>query len=222
MKSIKAVIFDMDGLMVDTEPLYLQAFNFALSSYGKHLTEEENTKRYIGTPDIDGAKNMVVRFNLPISALELVEMKQAKARELLKTTLNPQPGLIDLLNDLRKGGYKIAIASSSRFENIKTIISSLGVTGSIDQLASTEEVENGKPAPDVFLKAAEKLGVNSSECLVLEDSPKGVQAGKAAGMRVFAIPSQYTKDQDFSMADRVLANLSEVFDLIKFNHTPGV
>ncbi len=214
MIQIKAVLFDMDGLMVDTEPLHLQAFNFALEKFGKYLTEEENTKRYIGTPDIDGARDMVARYNLPISVSELLKVKQDKSREFLKKSLNPEPGLIELLNNLKKNGYKVAIASSSSLENIKTVIESLGVKEVIDQLASAEEVKEGKPAPDVYLLAAEKLGVKPEECLVLEDAPKGVQAGKAAGMKVFAVPSQYTKGQDFSQADKVLGSLSEVFDLM--------
>lgn len=214
MTQIKAVLFDMDGLMVDTEPLHLQAFNFALEKFGKHLTEEENTKRYIGTPDTEGAKDMVVRFNLPISVSEFLKVKQDKSRELLSGHLIPEPGLIELLDNLKEGGYKVAIASSSSLENIKAIVKNLGVEDKIDQLASAEEAERGKPAPDVYLLAAEKLGVKSEECLVLEDAPKGVEAGKAAGTTVFAIPSQYTKGQDFSQADKVLGSLSEVFGLI--------
>lgn len=214
MTQIQAVLFDMDGLMVDTEPLHLQAFNFALKKFGKHLTEEENTKRYIGTPDIDGAKDMVVRFNLPISVSEFLKVKQDKSRELLSGHLIPESGLIELLNDLKENGYKVAIASSSALENIKAIVKNLGVGDLIDQLASAEEVKQGKPAPDVYLLAAEKLGVKPEECLVLEDAPKGVQSGKAAGMKVFAVPSQYTKGQDFSQADKVLSSLSEVFDLM--------
>lgn len=208
--NIKAVLFDMDGLMVDTEPLHLQAFNKALEKYGKHLTEEENTKRYIGTPDIDGAKDMVVRFNLPISAKELVLTKQENTKQLLRNNIVAQPGLVALMTNLHKNGYKIAIASSSRLENIQTVIDGLKITSLIGALASTDEVEHGKPAPDVYLLAAKKLGVNPSECLVLEDAPKGVQAGKVAGMVVFAIPSQYTKGEDFSLADKVLNSLSEV------------
>ncbi|MDD5415521.1 MAG: HAD family phosphatase [Candidatus Daviesbacteria bacterium] len=213
MNKIKAVLFDMDGLMVDTEPIHLRAFNYALGKYGKHLTEEGNTRRYIGTPDIDGAKDMVLRFSLPISAQELVMVKKARVKELL-TSLEPEPGLIELLANLKQNDYKVAIASSSYLETIRKIIQDLGVAKMIDKLASAEEVKQGKPAPDVYLLAAEKLGVSPSECLVLEDAPKGVQAGKLAGMKVFAIPSQYTKDGDFSLADKVLSSLSEVFDLI--------
>lgn len=214
MAKIKAVLFDMDGLMVDSEPLHYQAFNTVLKKYGKHLTEEENKERYIGLSDADEAYDMVVRFNLPISAEELVGEKRDIFRQLLKNQLIAQPGLFELLTELKKNGYKIAIASSSRLEIIETIINGLKVTSLIDDYVSAEEVENGKPAPDVYLLAAKKLGVNPKECLVLEDAPKGVQAGKAAGMKVFAIPSNETKSQDFTQAGKVLNSLSEVFELI--------
>ncbi len=210
MKKIKAVLFDMDGLMVDTEPVHLKAFNLVFKTYSKYLTEEENAKRYISIPDIDGAKDMVVRFNLPISAEELVQAKQEKIKQLLKNNVVAQPGLRELLVNLKKDGYKIAIASSSQLETIKIIIDGLKIGSLIDAIASAEEVEHGKPAPDVYLLAAEKLGVSPDACLVLEDAPKGVEAGKAAGMKVFAIPSQYTKGQDFSHADKLLNSLNEV------------
>lgn len=211
MAKIKAVLFDMDGLMIDSEPLHLQAFNSVLEKYGKHLTEEENTKRYIGTPDVDGARDMVIRFNLPISAEELVLAKREKTKQLLRNNIVAQLGLMELLTELKKGGYKIAIASSSQLETIEIIVDELKVTSLIDASSSTGEVKRGKPAPDVYLLAAKKLGVEPLECLVLEDAPKGVQAGKAAGMKVFAIPSEYTKGEDFSLADKVLNSLDEVY-----------
>lgn len=214
MKNIKAVLFDMDGLMIDSEPLHLQAVNSVLAKYGKHLTEEENTKRYIGIPDVDGAKDMVVRFHLPISAEEFVLAKQVKTKQLLRNNIVAQPGLIDLMTNLHKNGYKIAIASSSKLETIEIVIEGFRIGSLIDALASADEVKNGKPAPDVYLLAAKKLGVKPEQCLVLEDAPKGVEAGKRAGMLIFAIPSNETRGGDFSLADKVLNSLSEVFSLL--------
>lgn len=193
MTKIKAVLFDMDGLMIDSEPLHLQAFNNVLEKYGKHLTEEENTKRYVGFSKTREDKTVTKKLRNNVVAL---------------------PGLMELLTDLKKDGYKIAIASSSRLETIKIVIGGLKISSLIGIVASTDEVEHGKPAPDVYLLAAKKLGMNPLECLVLEDAPRGVEAGKSAGMKVFAIPSSYTKGQDFSKADKVLTSLSEVFSLL--------
>lgn len=214
MGKIKAVLFDMDGLMIDSEPLHFLAYQKVFSKYGKNFTVEENTKRYIGISDVDCAKDMVVRFNLPIPAEQLLEEKRQVYKEIIKNQLVAQPGLSKLLTSLLKNDYKIAIASSSTLEDIKAVIKGLNISSQIDEYASSEEVKNGKPAPDVYLLAAKKLKVKPSDCLVLEDTPRGAQAGKSAGMKVFAIPSQYTKDWDFSLADKVLNSLSEVFGLI--------
>lgn len=215
MGKIKAVLFDMDGLMIDSEPFHYQAFNEVIEKYGKHLTQEENNQRYIGLSDEDEARDMVVRFNLPISSQELVQQKQVILRQILKNQVSPQPGLLDLLKKLDDDGYKTAIASSSSLEVIKTIIDGLKISALIDEYASAQQVERGKPAPDIYLLAVKKLGVDPSECLVLEDAPRGVEAGKSAGMSVFAIPSSATKGEDFSMADKVLSSLSEVYSELK-------
>ncbi len=214
MKKIKAVLFDMDGLMIDSESLHFQAFSQILKKFGKIFTEEENIKIYIGTSDADCAKDMVFRFNLPISAARLLRKKRDIFRQLLKNQLIVQPGLFELLKELSENSYEIAIGSSSTLETIKTVIDKLKISSLIDAYASAEEVKRAKPAPDIYLLAAKKLGVKPEECLVLEDAPKGVEAGKLAGMHVFVVPSRETKGQDFALADKVLNSLSEVFELI--------
>ena len=213
MAKIKAVLFDMDGLMVDSEPVHFQAYKKVFNKYGKDFTEE-TFKGYIGTSDVDCSKDMVVRFNLPIAAETLLTQKRQEFKRLIKNQLVTQPGLNELLTNLSENNYKIAIGSSSTLADIKIIINGINISSYIDAYASAEEVEHGKPSPDVYLLAAKKLRVEPLECLVLEDAPKGVQAGKSAGMKVFAIPSGYTKGQDFSLADKVLNSLSEVFELI--------
>lgn len=214
MKKIKAVIFDMDGLMIDSEPLHVQAFNSVLEKYDKHLTEEENKRRYIGLSDEDQSQDIILRFGLPISTEELVLRKQAVFMKILKNQLIPQQGLMKLLKKLDQTGYKTAIASSSPKDVIRAVIEGLKIADFIDDYVSAEEVENGKPAPDIYLSAAKRLKVQPSECLVLEDAPRGVQAAKAAGMICFAIPSGFTQNEDFSQSDKVLNNLSEVFSLL--------
>lgn len=215
MKSIKAVLFDMDGLMVDNELLHLQAFNNVFRKYNKYLSEDENNKWYIGVSDEDAAIDMVERFHLPLSAKELALAKRESYKQLQKGQMFPLSGLIELLKNLHRYGYKTAIASGSTVEEIKKVIEKLDIMQLIGNYCSSEEVKQGKPAPDVYLLAAKKLGVEPSECLVLEDASKGVEAAKAAGMTCFAVTSQYTKGQDFSLADKILNNLSEVFQLIK-------
>lgn len=210
---IQAVIFDMDGLMIDSEPIHLQAFNTVFKEFGLEFPEEENTK-YVGMPDIDEAKDMVDKYPLPITAEELVKRKQTVFRRLFSQAIIPQLGLMDLLEKLQDRKYKIGIASSSALEEIEFVVNGLKINKHIDVYCSAEQVQKGKPAPDVYLLAAQKLAVQPQNCLVLEDAPNGVRAGKAAGMQVFAIPSQYTKEGDFTEADKALESLTEVFPLI--------
>lgn len=210
---IQAVIFDMDGLMIDSEPVHFQAFNTVFNQFGLQFSKEENTK-YIGMPDIDEAKDMVAKYPLPITAEELVKRKQTVLRRLFSKAIIPQPGLMELLGKLQERKYKIGIASSSALEEIESVVNGLKINKYIDVYCSAEQVKKGKPAPDVYFLAAQKLAVQPQDCLVLEDAPNGVRAGKAAGMQVFAIPSQYTKEGDFTKADKVLNNLLEVLKFL--------
>src|SRR5215472_14833255 len=107
---IKAVIFDMDGLMIDSEFFHYNAYREVLNGFGRQLTQEENSRRYIGISDIDAAMDMVTRFNIPISPEDLARRKQAQYKTILQTQIIPQPGLMELLGKLHQHGYKKAIA----------------------------------------------------------------------------------------------------------------
>lgn len=214
MKPIKAVLFDMDGLMIDSEPLNFKAWKKVLKKYDIHLKKDEYNQRYVGIPDKDGTEDLVARYSLSVSAEKLSQTKRKLYTRLLQTKLVPQPGLIDLLISLHKVGYKTAIGSGSSLEEIQMVIKGLAIYHLIDSYCSAEEVNKGKPAPDTYLELAKRLDVDPAECLVLEDAPPGVQAAKAAEMLCFAIPSNETKNLDFSLADKVLNSLSEVFALI--------
>ena len=201
----------MDGLMIDSEPLHYQAFAKVFEEFSKHFPQEDNKKYYIALSDIDEANDMVKRYQFTVTPEEIVERKKVAYKKLGSSAIVPKTGLIELLKQLDNQGYKKAIASSSSLEEIELVIKGLGINKYIDTFCSGEQVEHGKPAPDVYLLAASTLGVKPSECLVLEDAPKGIDAAIAAGMRVFAIPSNETKDGDFTRATRKLASLSDVF-----------
>ena len=208
---IKAVIFDMDGLMVDSEPVHFKAYEQVLGELGKTVPESDYAERYVGISDGDAAQDIVKRYHLPISAKELLTRKAAAFAKLLPGNVVPKEGLFDLLKDLRAHGYKTAVASGAMLPDIEKIIASLGLQDSFDALCSAEQVAHGKPAPDVFLLAAQKLGVQPAESLVLEDAPVGAQAAHAAGMKCYAIPSRETKGRSFNGATQVLSSLNEVF-----------
>jgi len=216
---IRAIIFDMDGLMIDSEPFHYEAYKRVFDSFGKEFTQEENNKRYVGISDLDIAKDMMARFYLPISPEELVRRKQAQYQTILQNQITPQPGLRELLEKLHLHGYKKAIASSAHTAEIETVINTLHISAFIASYCSAEEVARGKPSPDVFLLAAEKLNIKPSECLVLEDSLSGVESAIAAKMACYAIPSMETRNTDFSKANKILSSLEDVFDYLQLDST---
>lgn len=214
LKRIKAVILDMDGLMIDSESLHCKAYDTVLKQYGYGLNAKENSERYVGISDPDISRDLISRYNLPIKPEKLAFLKQQEYRRLLGNEVIPQAGLLELLNRLKSSGFKVAIASSATTEEIKTVVKKLKIEPFINSITSSYEVENGKPKPDLFLHAAQKINIPPSNCLVLEDAPSGILAAKAAGMYSFAIPSSETKDKDFSKATKKLNRLSEVFQFI--------
>lgn len=211
---IKAVLFDMDGLMIDSEPYHLKAFDTVLRRYNSSLSQEENKTRYIGIEDIVAAADMVERKQLPISKEELVQKKQQAYLQYLKSDIVAKVGLMELLISLKQLRLKTAVASGSALHEIKTIVANLNIREYFDFLCSSTQVSHGKPAPDVFLYAASNLGVDPASCLVLEDSPSGLYAGKAANMHVIIVPSRETEGKDFTGADAVLTSLREVSEYI--------
>ncbi len=207
---IVAVIFDMDGLMVDSEPMHYEAVNRVLARYGVELSRVENA-RYVGVPDVDTFADLVERYGLPVSSATLVAEKRATYLELIGGRVAAQPGLYPLLDRLAADEYVLAVASSSPMVEIELILGRLGVKERFRGCFSAEQVARGKPAPDLFLHAASQVGAQPAECLVLEDAPSGVRAAKSAGMICFAVPSEAARSGDFSPADRVLVSLDEVY-----------
>ena len=212
---IKGVIFDMDGLMIDSEPLHVKAFDAILRDYGHELTEAENKERYLGISGLDCARDMVTRYQLPLTPEEVADLEHQNYMKLMGGEAIVQPGLMELLKQLKEAGFKIAIASGAPVAEIEHIIGVLKIESYIDSYTSAQEVDHGKPAPDIFLLAAKKMNEPPARCLVLEDAAPGIAAAEAAGMVRFAVPSRETKGQDFSSATKILGSLAEVFQLIQ-------
>lgn len=208
-KRIEALIFDMDGVIVDSEPLHLRAFQTVLAEFDVPYTEEEN-RQFLGCKDLAIAKVFVARYRLPLTPLELVDRKESVLARLFAAESIPQPGLSGILEQARRLGIPMAVASSATLPTIELVTETLSVRQYFHNLTSGDEVENGKPAPDVFLLAARRLGVAPSGCLVIEDTLNGIRAAKAAGMTCVAIPCQATMHEDHGLADARLSSLDEL------------
>jgi len=212
----KAIIFDHDGVMVDTEPLHSNAWVQILEQYGiRPQLRENGLVHQVGLTINANWDILKSTYNLTVDTELLEEQRgQLYLAQLIRS--KPMPGLEELLRELcgerKNGNLKIAIGSSSNREYIQIALRTFGFADDFDLIVSGKDVAHGKPAPDIYLKAARDLGVESQSCLVLEDTPVGVTAAKSAGMKVIAIPNAYTVGSDFSNADRGVNSL-EAIDL---------
>ena len=214
---IKAVLFDMDGLMIDTESLSTEAFINSAKAQGYNMTKEE-TLKVLGFTKANIYQFWIDYFQgTNVDGKKLVDDHYEYIENVLYTVgPGKMPYVEELLKYLRENNYKIAVASSSDTADIKNNLEKTKLEKYIDEIASGAEVENGKPAPDVFLLAAKRLGVDAKDCLILEDSKAGIKAGKASDAMVFMVPDMFTVDKECEdTADRILTNLGEVIEILE-------
>ncbi len=207
----QAVIFDMDGVITDSEPFYNEAVNEVLRPLGHVLTEDDH--RAIMGSSIDYTWEYVIqRFGLQDDVRRWKRQYDGAVLRILKAKAEPAPGLYALLDRLEAKGLKLALATSSQRNWADAVVARLKVTGRFPVIATTEMVPSAKPAPDLYLLTASLLGVPPARCLAIEDSPRGITSAKAAGMTTVAVRSQAVSHLDISAADRIIDSL-EAFDL---------
>ncbi len=206
-----AVIFDMDGVLIDSEPVYMKMERQLFDSVGARISEAEH-QRYVGAPVATLWSLVVERASRPCTAEQLHELNHKKIRSWLEAPgpLEPMPGARALLERLATAHIPLAVASLSSPRNIETILQRLGFRQFFAVVVSGHEVAAGKPAPDIFLEAARRLGVQSKRCVVIEDSHCGVTAAGAAGMRCVALRNAYMEVQALQAADRVVDALTSL------------
>ncbi len=210
---LSAVIFDLDGLMVDSTPLQQQASRKFLESFGKlHYSNRSGRE---GMRIIDIISEYKDIYNLPGSLEELYHKRQQIYFEIAKEQLELFPDLLPLLEKLQQKKLKLAIATSGDRDYIELLFKKFPqLLKFLPVVTTSEDVQRGKPYPDVYLKTAEKLGVVPNSCIVLEDSMTGVAAAKAANMQVICIPNKHYPEADYSQADRSFNSLGEVIAAI--------
>jgi len=209
-----AVVFDMDGVLVDSEPMHLDAMRELLRPYGIAYTDREN-EEFFGFTDPEVFRALRARYGLEPDEHELTRRRAALLVELTRTRTVPMPGVPDVPTVLHGLGYRLAVASSSAPDVIRATVDVLGVAALFETLVSALEVGRGKPAPDVFVETARRLGVAPRRCLVVEDSRNGLRAAKAAGMACVAIPCPATRHEDFSEADFRLGALPDLVPILR-------
>ena len=208
---IEAVIFDMDGLMFNTEDIYNVVGDNILKPRGREFTRELKLLM-MGLPGTKAFQVMVDHCHLEDTPETLENECEAMFAELLPREIQTMPGLMELLERLEQLGIPKAVATSSQLRFAKIALNQFDLMPRFKFVLTAESVVKGKPHPDVYLLAAKKMELEPSQLLVLEDSVTGSQAAAAAGTTVIAVPTQYSLGCDFSHVDHVVSSLED--DLI--------
>lgn len=216
MGKFQAIIFDMDGLMVDSEPVARRGWEIVLASFGQEL-DQTTYERMVGRRLEESAAIVIDTYKLSLSPENLGEIKEAAMVKLWAEGLPVMPGLHKLVGYLNDHNIPWGVATSSRRHYALNVLDQLGIVNHCRAVAAGNEVSHGKPAPDIYLLAAERLGIDATLCLALEDSVPGGQAAVAAGMMLAAVPNGHTKPADFPFADYVLGSLNDVIEIVKRN-----
>ena len=215
---LKAVIFDFDGVITDSEVLHLRAFNQSLVPYGVEITTKDYYTNYLGFSDFDCYKTLVDKGLLKIDMRQIDSIIEEKSRifeKLSKTEGRTIEGVREFLQMLEENKIPMAICSGSLLVEIEVMLEESGLRHFFAEIVSAEQVRKGKPHPEGFILALKKLNKNShppiaaDECIVIEDSHWGLQAGKAAGMHTVAVTNSYDAEQ-LAMAEKIVSRLNEL------------
>ncbi len=209
MARFAAVIFDMDGVLIDSEPLHFAVANEVLGVLGHSLSREEN-EEFIGTTTEFFWEVLIERRGLPNTAVYWQDRYDEAVLRVLSREWPPMPGVAELLRRLQTMRTKLAVASSARTSWIEATLRSIGLADVFQAQASGDDVLRGKPAPDIYLLAAERLGVAPAQCVAIEDSPNGVLSAVRAGMAVLGVRTPYTQHLQLEGAQRVVDSLAEL------------
>jgi HAD superfamily hydrolase (TIGR01509 family) len=210
--SVRALVFDFDGVIADTEGPEFEAWRATWEEYGHELTVEEWVQ-CIGTNDPDGwdpLRELGRRVGDGFDPEEATRRRRARHHPVIHALDTPLPGVVDLLVEARAAGLRTAIASSSGEDWVPVLLAQLGLVDHFEHLSLFDGTCPAKPAPDLYLRACAALGVRPDEALAIEDSPNGVAAAKAAGLWCVAVPHDLTSGLDLSEADAVLPTLDGV------------
>jgi len=205
---MQAVIFDMDGVLVDSNALHFQAFR-ALAQQENVSITDEMLQRTFGMHNREIMPMLLQRALSPSENAALAHRKEALYRELAVTGLHPINGAMALLEHLQRRKIPLAVGSSGPGANVQLGLRVLKMEHFFGCVITGDDVQRGKPDPEIFLKAAAGLHVKPEECVVIEDAPAGVTAAKAAGMRVYAVTTSCGA-AELNHAHRVVAHLSQL------------
>ncbi|MBM0067784.1 HAD family phosphatase [Bacillus gibsonii] len=207
---MKAFIFDMDGVIIDSEPHHVEVEIATAKRYGATITEEDLAE-YTGMVSLDMWERVKEKHGLTGEVRDIHDHAHTeKLKRLKESDLTPIKGIPELMKKLSERNIPMAVASSSPRAYIEAVLQKFNIEDDFTSVISGEEVDQGKPAPDIYLETASVLGVDPKDCVVLEDSHNGARSAKAAGMTCIGYAAPDAGDQDLSMTDTVVQAIEEI------------
>lgn len=215
------VIFDMDGVIIDSEPIHQKCERKMFQILGINVSEDEHNA-FMGTTDETWWSWLENKYELPIKIPEVIQLKKKLYMEYLRqeTHIKPIPHVSELIADLYKNNFLLALASSSPHEQIDYILSCFKLENFFRLIISGEDVEKGKPNPEIFLRVSEIIRIPPESCIVIEDSYNGVSAAKSANMKCIGYINPNSGNQDLNKADILISSFNElsidvIYNLLK-------
>jgi pseudouridine-5'-monophosphatase len=218
-KYLEAVVFDLDGLLVNTEDLYEQAGYTVLRRRGKTY-DADLREQMMGRPVVDAIQLMIDCHSLPDTLEALMGECKEVLDGLMATSLVPMPGVEKFLDDLASANIPIAVATSATPEYAEHVLAKLALKDRFQFILTAADINRGKPNPEVYLLAAKRLGIKPSQMMVLEDSGNGCRAGVAAGAYTVAVPNRHTRDHKFPNVRLIADTLADPRIRETLNITP--
>ncbi len=208
MGDYRGILFDMDGVLVDSEPLFLRAINELMTRTGNDpISEGENEAHLLGTT-VEGTWVRLKELrHLPDTIESYIRQYDDVVRRVLRRDLMPQPGVVNLLDECSRRGLPTAVASSSRRDWVQLKLETIGLHERFDAVLGGDDVVNGKPNPEIYLLAANSLGLPARSCIAIEDSPIGIEAATGSGAYTIAVRTHFTRNLDISRANVILDSL---------------
>ncbi len=215
---LKAVIFDFDGVITDSEILHLRAFNEVLSQYGIKITTKDYYKIYLGLTDVECYKLLIREGGLKIGEEDiesLIDEKQGIFEKLVLTEGQTIEGVRDFLRMLEQNNVPMAICSGSLLSEIELILEEAGLRSLFEVIVSADQIRKGKPDPEGFILTLQRLNqsrqepIRPEQCIVIEDSHWGLEAAKAAGMHTIGVTNSY-EAEELRMAEKIVGRLDEL------------
>ncbi len=211
----KAVLFDHDGTLVDSEGQHWALWNQVLAPYGLALTQAQYKDFYAGVPTDANAADLVERFGVRETAAVLARLKNQAAQAYLQTHAFPlMPGVRESLAQLQAAQVRMGVVTGARGYAIQATLRSHGLSEAFETVVSADDVVHSKPAPDCYLLALKRMGLVAQDVVAFEDTEHGVAAAIAAGLACVAIPTEMSASHDFSAATVVLPTMRDALDWV--------